>query len=92
MLGLVLLIGFGRDDRHRPTLPCILMIGIATLVADGCARLDVVPDIQKDGKMGCIPFLPTSQVKGKRMAIKVCFQMNFGLARFAKSSIQDSVI
>ena len=76
MLGLVFLIGFVRDDRHSSTLPCMLTIGVAgiALVTNGSAGLDV----QKNGIMRCIPFLPSSQIKAKRIAIEVCFQMDFG--------------
>lgn len=77
--GLSLFIGLVRDHGNCATATCSLPVGLAgiSLVAHHRAWLDIGTERKQDGKVRRVGFLATGQVESNRMAVKVCFQMDF---------------
>lgn len=85
---LLLLIGLVRNDGDDAALACRFSIGLAgiPLVADGCARIDIGSEAEKDREMRGIALLAAGQIESDRMAIEIRLQVDLGGETAARSS------
>lgn len=68
-----------RDDGDRSAFARRLPVGLAgiPLVADRGARVDIGSEPEQDRKVRRVGFLASCQVEGDRVAVEVCFQVDF---------------